>query len=353
VERRKFRLEAILCDLHEGVVVCNDDHRIVLFNQAAVAALEQAGPVGLHRPIMSVFPEGRIREEYERLKRGRAQGGGPPPTRLEDRTADGRKIALRMSLVIETGGRCSGYVLSFPGDEAPRWSGVRTGVLSDRPEFYDFSLLEARDHRRDMDRPLAELDYVVFDTETTGLNPSGGDAIVQIAGVRLVKGVGTGEEFDTLVNPGRSIPPTSTRFHGITDDMVAAAPDVREVMRSFKAFAEGAVLVAHNAAFDMKFLRLREPDSGVKFDNAVLDTLLISFVLQPSFSSHTLDAIAARFGVGIADDARHTALGDARATAEIFAKMLPALRRIGVETLGQALEASSGILHIRKLQARF
>jgi len=357
IEHRKSRLEAVLRDLHEGVVVCNDNHRIVLFNQSASASLEGAGPVGLHRPVTSLVPGGRIAEEYARLRNDNEADHGPPGVRrFKAVTANGRELDIRMGLVVEPDGRCAGYVLSFSGDQSSSAGGGQqrpAELLSDRPEFYDFSLLESRYDRDDITRRLEELDYVVFDTETTGLNPGRGDAMVQICGVRLVNGRPTGEEFDTLVNPGMAIPRASIRFHGITDDMVADAPDVRQAVRSFSAFVQGAVLVAHNAAFDMKFLRMQEANSGVLFENAVLDTLLLSFVLQPEHDVHTLDAIAARFGVSISDEARHTAPGDARATAEIFLKMLPALRRGGLETLGSALEASNRVLHVRKLQERF
>lgn len=356
IERRKSRLEAILRDLHEGVIVCNDDHRVVLFNQSAAAFLEPAGPVGLHRPISTLLSGTRLRKEYARLRRHfETDPDSALVTRFTERTADGRPVDLRMSLIVEQEGICTGYVLSFaPGDSSR--GDIRTerrpGILSDRPEFYDFSLFEVEYSGRDLDKPLNELDYVVFDTETTGLDPSRGDQIVQISGVRLVKGGPTGEEFNTLVNPGMAIPASSIRFHGITDDMVVDAPTVSDAVRSFARFVEGSVLVAHNAAFDMKFLRMQEGGSGIALNNPVLDTLLVSFVLQPNHSAHTLDAIAARFGISISEDVRHTALGDARATAEIFMKMLPVLRRNGLATLGRVLEASNRVFHIRREQER-
>lgn len=356
-ERRKSRLEAIIRDLHEGVVVCNDDHRIVLFNHSAAMFLEPAGPVGLHRPIASLVNGTRLRKEYARLRRRYENDPeAAVTTRFSDNARDGRRVDLRMSLIIEPDGSCTGYVLSFTpevSDADNAGGGKRSGILSDRPEFYDFSLFETQYGGRDLHEPLNDLDYVVFDTETTGLNPSKGDGIVQISGVRLVKGRPTGEEFNTLVNPGMPIPAPSIRFHGITDDMVAEAPPVQQALRSFKAFVEESVLVAHNAAFDMKFLRMRESESSVAFDNAVLDTLLISFVLQPNHSAHSLDAIAARFGVNLSEEERHTALGDARATAEIFVKMLPVLHRNGLATLGQVLEASNRVFEIRRQQERY
>ena len=90
--------------------------------------------------------------------------------------------------------------------------------------------------------------------------------------------------------------------------------------------------------WDRRFLQLAEPDSGVRFEQPVLDTLLLSAVVHPQQDNHSLEAIAQRLGVTVLG--RHTALGDAMVTAEVFMKMLPLLRDLGIETLGQALAAS-------------
>ncbi len=219
---------------------------------------------------------------------------------------------------------------------AARIAGRRPPPIA-RAVTYDFDLLSKARGAAVADTRLADLTFVVFDTETTGLSPAT-DAVVQIAAVRLVNGRRvTGEVFDTLVDPKRPIPAASTAIHGISDAMVTGAPDITQAGRQFHRFAEGAVLIAHNAPFDMEFLRRQEAGIGASFDHPVLDTVLLSAVVYGQLAQHSLDALSARLGITIPEEARHTALGDTIATAEVFLKLLPMLQARGLETFGQVV----------------
>jgi DNA polymerase-3 subunit epsilon len=355
IDRRTARLEAILHDLSEGIIVCSQQHLITLFNQAASLLLRDLGTLSLHREIHAFFKESEIEETFDRLLHLHRTKSEREVAEFECPIGD-NVVHARMNLIIEPDSSCKGYVLSLSGDTIKdlRYAQSDQSVLNDRPEFYDFSLFDRDTSLEQLDVPLNELSFVVFDTETTGLRPSQGDEIVQISGVRVVgKRILSDGSFDELVNPGVSIPPASIRFHGITDDMVAGAASVSEVLKRFSEFADGSILVAHNAAFDMKFLKLKEEPSGVIFDHPVLDTLLLSFVMQPNHSAHTLDAIAARFGIEIPPEARHTALGDAQFTAEVFLRMLDTLPNQGIVTLRQAIDATNRVFEIRRMQERF
>jgi DNA polymerase-3 subunit epsilon len=216
-----------------------------------------------------------------------------------------------------------------------------------RPEYYDFDLFRASESQHALDeRRLSELSYTVFDTETTGLDPAAGDQIIQIGAARLVNGKLLRQEaFEQLVDPQRDLPAAGIAIHGIQPEMVRGQPTIDRVLPAFHAYARDTVLVAHNAAFDMRFLQLAEGRSGVVFDQPVLDTLLLSALVHPNQESHRLEAIAERFGVTVIG--RHTALGDAIVTAEVFLKLIPLLAAMGIHTLGQAREAAQKTYYAR------
>jgi DNA polymerase III subunit epsilon len=216
-----------------------------------------------------------------------------------------------------------------------------------RPEFYDFDLFQASESHHALDeRRLAELSFTVFDTETTGLDPSAGDEIIQIGAVRIVNGrLLRQESFEQLVDPRRGIPAAGIPIHGIRPEMVVGQPTIDAVLPAFHAYVGDTVLVAHNAAFDMRFLQLKEALVGLRFDHPVLDTLLLSAVVHPNQDSHRLEAIAERFGITVIG--RHTALGDAMVTAEVWLKLVPLLAAMGIHTLAQAREAAQKTYYAR------
>ncbi|NJL08899.1 MAG: PAS domain-containing protein, partial [Methylacidiphilales bacterium] len=351
-EEQKSRLEAILVDLAEGVVVCNLDHRILLYNQAARRLLHRPAGLGLDRPLFGVLAEQPIRQTLEMLRRSASDAS--PVLRIHRCVVPALDsdiwLKARLGLIHEPSGEVSGYVLTFTETAeggVPAASPVEP--MAPRPEFYDFDLF--RPARTTLtETPLRKIPFVVFDTETTGLNPDGGDELISIGAVRVVNGrLLTGETYLQLIDPGRSIPESSIKFHGITADMVAGQPMAREVLPAFKAFAGDAVLVAYNIAFDMAFLAKREKEAGVAFDNPVLDALLLAAHVFPDQPDHSLSAMAHRLGVNV--EGRHTALGDAMATAKLWVKLLVMLEARGLGTFGQAVEISQRMMKQRQAQS--
>jgi DNA polymerase-3 subunit epsilon len=220
-------------------------------------------------------------------------------------------------------------------------------AYASRPEYYDFDLFHQPGQTPELDnRRLADLAYTVFDTETTGLQPSEGDEIISIGAVRMVNNrLLQHEVFDQLVDPRRGMSPESIRITGIDPSILKGQPTIDRVLPAFHRFCEDTVLVAHNASFDMRFLQLKEEATGVRFTQPVLDTLLLSAVIHPNLNSHKLEAIAERLGVNVMG--RHTALGDALVTGEVFLKMIPLLAERGITTLKEAREAAQKTFYAR------
>jgi len=218
--------------------------------------------------------------------------------------------------------------------------------LGSRPEFYDFELFELREESLAwQERALADLTWTVFDTETTGLDPVH-DEIISIGAVRVLGGrLLRQESFDRLVDPGRSVPAGSIAVHGITTSMVRGQPSIDDVLPLFARYADDTVLVGHNVGFDMRLLREKEERTGIRFGQPVLDTLLLDAALHPDFEEHSLEAIAGRLGVEVVG--RHTALGDATVTAEVFLRLVTLFEQRGIDTLGEVLAASRATLHAR------
>jgi DNA polymerase-3 subunit epsilon len=178
---------------------------------------------------------------------------------------------------------------------------------------------------------LAAQRYVAVDLETTGLAPTRGDAIVAIGAVAIEQAMPTPRSFRTLVDPGRAIPAAATRHHGITAADVQGAPSEAAAVGALHAFAGDAVLVAHNAAFDMACLHAAELRGAPPTHNPALCSQALSQWLDPHEPDHSLDALAARMDEVI--EGRHDALGDAQATARLFVRLLSRADARGIDHL--------------------
>ncbi len=173
--------------------------------------------------------------------------------------------------------------------------------------------------------------FVVFDTETTGFYPHKGDKIISVGGLVINDGQLTDDTFLQFINPNREIPPHITELTGITDEMVAMAPDFVEVYHEFMAFAGPSMLVAHCGAFDFSFINAHlRKNCGEKLCPPILDTYLLSHLLFSDQMSRSLEDLAEVYGVPLTG--RHTALGDSIITGSIFLAMVEDLKKKGIRT---------------------
>jgi DNA polymerase-3 subunit epsilon len=182
--------------------------------------------------------------------------------------------------------------------------------------------------------PFDEIDFVIVDVETTGWSPDEAQ-ITEIGAVRVSAGQLLGQ-FSSLVNPGRAIPERIAALTGISEEMVAAAPPLAEVLPAFLAFARGGVLTAHNAPFDVGFLMAACRACGLPWPGfPVVDTVeLARWVLdEDEVPDRKLPTLAAFFQART--EPRHRALADALATADVLMGLLPRLSAAGVSTLSE------------------
>jgi CBS domain-containing protein len=186
--------------------------------------------------------------------------------------------------------------------------------------------------------PLIALDAVVIDSETTSLDPAKA-RIVEIAAVRLTAGrVDSADPFRRLVRPDEPIPAAAVAIHHIDDGKVADAPAFEQVWPELLAFMGETVLIGHSLGFDLAVLKRECQRAETPFRPLrTLDIRLLAQVVQPNLASFTLEGLSSWLGVEIKE--RHSALGDAVATAHIFSALVPRLREAGVRTLGEAMEA--------------
>ncbi|WP_432450682.1 exonuclease domain-containing protein [Aliiroseovarius marinus] len=318
----KARLTALLSEIPVAMVLINPAHQIVLYDAQAAGVLSQVCPARLNASIFDYFQKGPFMVAYEKMI-----STGLEQSFTDLSAANGLEFDARLKPLAPG----EGYLLMI--DDAHAMLTPDEG----RPVVFDFDLMEGQATDNLMEMSLRDLTYVVFDTETTGLLPHK-DEIVQIGAVRVVKEkIVPGEVINQLVDPEMPIPAASTKVHHVSDAMVAGQPTIQVAGKSLHDFSRGAVLVAHNAPFDMAFLRRHAESCGVDWTHPILDTVLLSAMIYGTTEVHTLDALCDRLGVVIPPELRHTALGDAQATAEVLCKMLAMLHSKGIETLSQAI----------------
>jgi DNA polymerase-3 subunit alpha (Gram-positive type) len=211
-----------------------------------------------------------------------------------------------------------GVVQAFPAEAK---AAAKTGV---KPLFGVEGYLHRESELIDMDQT-----YVVFDLETTGLKPERCE-IIEVGAVKLINGEVV-DRFQTFVNDGGIVPPNITQLTGITTAMLDGAPSSREVLGRFHEFCKGCCLVAHNAEFDMGFVRFHSDRFGLKFENKYADTLMLSRYLMHDLENHKLDTLCEELGVVLKD--HHRASDDAEATGGVFLKLLDMLKALDLEKL--------------------
>ncbi|WP_323771865.1 3'-5' exonuclease [Antarctobacter sp.] len=317
----KAQLTALLTEIPVATLLINADDQIVLYDGQAAEVLAQQAVPRLNAPLADYFDPAGVKAARKAMNKA----GKDVSRALHG--LDGKQSYDARFKPVEGGGFM--MIIDAAHIEIPPEAA--------RPLVYDFDLMERRGASNLDETPIGKLTFTVFDTETTGLLPHK-DEIVQIGAVRVVNGrIIPGEVIDQLVDPGRPIPPASTKVHKVTDAMVAGQPGIARAGRKFHGFARDSVIVAHNAPFDMAFLQRHKGRMGVVWDHPILDTVLLSAVLFGASETHTLDALCARLDVTIPEALRHTALGDARATAEVLVRMLPMLEARGLTTFGAVI----------------
>ena len=179
---------------------------------------------------------------------------------------------------------------------------------------------------------------VLFDTETTGLDPRGGDRVIEVACLELVRDLPTGRSFHALIDPERDVPADAARVHGITTAQLRGKPRFAEMAPALLDFLGDGPLVAHNAPFDFGFLDAEFARAGLPaLDPArMVDTLAVARARFPGLPN-SLDALCRRFGIDLSERTTHNALLDCRLLAQVYVELTGGRQR-GLELA--AVEAS-------------
>ncbi len=312
------RLVAVLASLASGVVVVTDKGQVSLLNYPARELL------GAERARVGTSVFAALARDTVLHAIARAQDAARPVEALFERL-DGVELQGRVAPLADG----EGAVIIFPPIELAR---NRPGV-----EF-DLGLHDAPPVVAPLSLgiPLDELPAVILDTETTGLDVAT-DRIVSFGavcthGTRMFRGY----LIDDVVNPGVPVPPRSTAIHGITDAMVRDGRSFAQVYADFERLARNRVVVGHNIPFDLTLMRHECARAGRPWNDRVfIDTLRLASLLNPTLRRFELENLSQIYQIDLRG--RHTALGDAMVTAELFFRMIPRLQQQGFATLGDLL----------------
>lgn len=191
-----------------------------------------------------------------------------------------------------------------------------------------------------------DADYVVFDLETTGFSPET-NRIIEIGAVKVQNGKIV-DKFSTFVNPQVPIPFRIEQLTSINDSMVIDAPVIADILPEFMKFCEGCVMVAHNADFDMSFIKKNCQRLDIPCKPTIVDTVALARVLLPNLNRFKLDTVAKALGVSLEN--HHRAVDDAGCTAEIFVKFIEMLRDRGMSTLDEVnAMGTSSVQNVQKM----
>lgn len=195
----------------------------------------------------------------------------------------------------------------------------RRHELEHRIHIHDF--FASLDMKSILNTTVEQARFVVLDLETTGFSVYAGDEIVSVGMIEYSGLQPTGNVFSSLVNPGRSIPKVSSRIHGIYDEDVKRAPTIEDCIDSIAEFISDAVIVGHHVTFDIRFLnKAMQHHLFCRLLNPWVDTMLLYLVQSGRLGHYSLDEVAEIYSVEMID--RHSALGDAKISAEIFTRLL-------------------------------
>jgi DNA polymerase III subunit epsilon len=195
---------------------------------------------------------------------------------------------------------------------------------------------------------------IIFDTETTGLDPRGGDRLVEIACIELINHIPTGKSFHKHVNPERPVPTDATRIHGLTDDFLKDKPLFSAIAGELVEFIGDATLIAHNASFDIAFINSEFARTGHAAigDERVVDTLTLARRKHPA-GPNSLDALCMRYEIDLSRRTKHSAILDSELLAEVYIELIGG--RQASLILGEEAEAAQTIgvaHHIPSVAAR-